>query len=115
MDAKADLMALHPAGRSLAFGQDGIFLDKLVGYVSEGRLGLGLLGRGGQDTDRGLPVEAEIPVLRHLYSLFEGFGLGAMAVIMPVQEGCRLPKRAAVAAEDIGSAAENGMVVLCGN
>src|SRR5688500_9212569 len=99
-------MPLHPAGRSLAFCQDGVFLNKLLGNVRKGRLGLDFLCRGGQDADRGLPVEAQIPFLSYLDGFLEGFFLRAVAVVVAVYKGRCLPIRAALAAEDIRSAAE---------
>ena len=107
-------MALHPAGGALAFGQDGVFLHKQVCHVAEGQF----RASGGHLRERacfGLALEGYVPILSVADSAIEVGQFGAVAVVLAVQEGCRLPKRAAVAAEDIGSAAENGMVVLCGN
>ncbi len=85
LTAQPDGVAFDPALAALAFGDDTVFLNELVGGLLEGLLGF-------QDAGAVLAAQGQIPVLSNLPRQREAIGLGAGALLLSTDGRGALPK-----------------------
>src|SRR5260221_1488299 len=98
VQAQADAVAVDPAGASLAFGDDLVFLEELVGDLPEDLFRF-------EEAGAVLAAQLEIPILGDLLGEGEAFLLGACAALLAADRRGALPEAAVAASVDLELAA----------